>query len=222
MSAPPVLLLHGLATSSRRTWRETGWIDLLHDAGRSVIAPDLPGHGGAPASDDLELALAAHLPGEPCDAVGFSLGAQVLLSLAAEDATRFGRIVVAGVGQNLFRPDRDRAAMIRRAIAGDAEPDNPVAHHFAALAADADIDPEAVVAMLAQPRPALGPEELATIDLPVLVVLGDQDFAGPADPLVEALPRAELVTLPGVDHFATPKDFRFLDAALEFLDAVPA
>ncbi len=221
MSAPPVLLLHGLATSSRRTWRETGWIDLLQDAGRTVVAPDLPGHGGAPPTDDLEAAVAAHLPTQRCDAVGFSLGARILLTLAAREPSRFGRIVVAGVGENLFRDDRERAAMIRRAVVGDAEPDNPVAQHFAALAAEPDVDGEAVAAMLAQPRPALGPEELSAIELPVLVVLGDEDFAGPADRLVEALPRASLVTLPGVDHFATPKDFGFLDAALEFLDAVP-
>ncbi len=53
----------------------------------------------------------------------------------------------------------------------------------------------------------------------MFVVFGDRDFAGPADPLVDALPDAKLVTLPGVDHFATPKDFRFIDAALDFLGA---
>jgi hypothetical protein len=56
----------------------------------------------------------------------------------------------------------------------------------------------------------------------VLVVLGDRDFAGPADPLVQALPNATLVTLKGVDHLATPTDFGFIDATLEFLDALPA
>ena len=55
----------------------------------------------------------------------------------------------------------------------------------------------------------------------MLVVLGDRDFAGPADPLVEALPDATFRPLRGVDHFATPKDFGFLDAALGFLDAQP-
>jgi hypothetical protein len=52
--------------------------------------------------------------------------------------------------------------------------------------------------------------------------LGDRDFAGPADLLLDALPDGRLVTLRGADHFGTPKDFRFLDAALEFLEAVPA
>jgi len=69
--------------------------------------------------------------------------------------------------------------------------------------------------------PPITVEGLGRIALPVLVVLGDQDFAGPADPLVEALPDVRLVTLRGVDHFATPKDFGFLDAGLDFLDAQP-
>ncbi len=48
-------------------------------------------------------------------------------------------------------------------------------------------------------------------------MLGDRDFAGPADPLVAALPNAQLVSLHGADHFGTPKDFRFIEAALKFL-----
>jgi hypothetical protein len=51
----------------------------------------------------------------------------------------------------------------------------------------------------------------------VLVVLGDKDFVGPADELVEALPNVRFVPLRGCDHFGTPKDFRFIDAALSFL-----
>ena len=54
---------------------------------------------------------------------------------------------------------------------------------------------------------------------PVLVVLGDQDFVGPADQLVAALPDATYVELPRTDHAKTPKSFAFIDAALEFLRA---
>ena len=70
--------------------------------------------------------------------------------------------------------------------------------------------------LIARTRPT--DEGLARITCPVLVVLGDSDFAGPADPLLDRLPNAELVTLRGVDHFGTPKAFAFLDAALPFLD----
>ena len=53
------------------------------------------------------------------------------------------------------------------------------------------------------------------------MTLGDKDFAGPADRLVDALPYGSHVKLRGVDHFATPKDFLFIDETLKFLDAEP-
>ena len=65
----------------------------------------------------------------------------------------------------------------------------------------------ALAACLRRPNPvALTDELLARITNPVLVVLGDRDFAGPAEPLVDRLPDATLVMLRNVDHFSTPKD----------------
>jgi pimeloyl-ACP methyl ester carboxylesterase len=222
---PAVLLVHGLATSCARTWGDNGWLDLLTDVGRTVIGVDLLGHGTAPkphdpaAYDGLEQAVADQLPGEPVDAIGFSLGARVVLTLAAEDPSRFRRIVVAGVGANLFDRDPERGALIARAVAGDGNDGDAVASYFAGLASAPDVDRDALLALLQSPRPALTPERLAAVTGPVLVVLGDRDFAGPPDPLVDALPDARLVTLRGVDHFATPKQFGFIDAALDFLGA---
>jgi pimeloyl-ACP methyl ester carboxylesterase len=223
MRDEPVLLVHGFATSAARTWGDNGWIDLLGDAGRQVIAPDLLGHGEAAKPHDneaygaMESELASVLPGRPVDAVGFSLGARLVLTLAVEDPGRFARIVVAGVGANLFRTDA--SDVIGRAIEGGGDPANPVVQYFAGLAAQPGADRAALAACIRSPRPRLDPEALAKVTCPVLVVLGDRDFAGPADPLVEALPDATFVPLRNVDHFATPKDFRFMDAALDFLDA---
>ncbi|HET6952721.1 MAG TPA: alpha/beta fold hydrolase [Acidimicrobiales bacterium] len=223
MRDAPVLLVHGFATSAARTWGDNGWIDLLGDAGRTVIAPDLLGHGDAAKPHDpaaygaLEAEVAAVLPDRPVDAVGFSLGARVVLTLAAEDPGRFGRIVVAGVGANLFRDSG--SDLVARAIEGDGDPANPMAQYFAGLAAQPGADREALAACIRSPRPPLDAAVLGKVTCPVLVVLGDRDFAGPADPLVEALPDASFCPLRGVDHFATPKDFGFIDAALGFLDA---
>ncbi|MBI2705416.1 MAG: alpha/beta fold hydrolase [Actinobacteria bacterium] len=224
MSDPPVVLVHGFATSAARTWRDNGWIDLLEDAGREVFAPDLLGHGTAgkphdPAAyDDAEQLLYDALPDGPLDAVGFSLGAKTLLILASEHPERFGRLVVAGVGANLFRDDNTE--LIASALEGSAPPDDPVARYFLQLSAAPGSDPVALAAHLRRPGgPKLTDEGLARIEAPVLVVLGDRDFAGPADPLLDRLPNAKLVTLRGVDHFATPKHFGFIDAALDFLEA---
>lgn len=224
--APPVVLVHGFATSAERTWRDNGWIDLLGDMGRQVLAPDLLGHGtndkphDPEAYDHLEDDVLTRLPDEPVDAIGFSLGARVLLALASEHPERFHRIVVAGVGANLFRGDDPD--LIAQAILGEGPSDNPVGQYFRGLADDPDSDPQALVAYLRRTgHRSLTDEGLANVTLPVLVVLGDRDFAGPADPLVDKLPDARLVTLPGVDHFATPKQFGFMDAAFEFLGLEP-
>jgi pimeloyl-ACP methyl ester carboxylesterase len=217
------VLVHGFATSADRTWRDNGWIDLLTDSGREVVAPDLLGHGHAPkphdpaAYDELEAHLLEALPEGPVDGIGFSLGARVLLTLAAERPDRFDRLVLAGVGANLFRDDDPE--LIARAILGEGDPANPVAQYFRGLASAPDADAHALVAYLRRPgHHPLTDEALARITCPVLVVLGDQDFAGPADPLIDRLPDARLLSLKGVDHFATPKSFAFIDATLEFLD----
>lgn len=225
-AAPPVLLLHGFGTSAARTWGENGWIDILGDTGRTVIAPDLLGHGSSPkphepeAYAELGPRIAAELPadGSPVDAVAFSLGARILLGLAVEDPSRFRRIVVAGAGANLLR-DGSESNLIQRALRGEVDRTNPVARYFAALADDPESDPLALAALLDLHQGPLKVEDLATVTCPVLVVIGENDFAGPGDPLAEAFPDARLVVLPRVDHFATPKDFGFMDAALDFLGA---
>jgi pimeloyl-ACP methyl ester carboxylesterase len=220
---PPVVLVHGIATSSARTWGDNGWLDLLADAGRTAIALDQMGHGSAPRPTDpadydrLEEELLERFPDEPVDAIGFSLGARTLLTLASAHPERFHSLVVAGVGANLFRPSGEMGAIVG---AFDGSVEDPTMRYFSALAEAPDQDRDALAALVRRPDPVpLTEEGLARISCPVLVVIGDEDFAGPADPLVERLPHARLVVLRNVDHFATPKDFGFIDAALEFLGA---
>jgi pimeloyl-ACP methyl ester carboxylesterase len=225
--APPVILLHGFGTSGRTTWSDNGWVDLLTDMGREAITIDLLGHGEAPkphdpeAYDELESQVLAQLPEEPVQGIGFSLGGRVLLTLAGLHPDRFERIIVAGIGANLFR-DEDPDALATL-LESDAPPtDHPMGRYFQQLARGEGADPKALAAYLRRPHPTPVTDELlANITCPVLVVMGTEDFAGPADPLVERLPDVEVVELPRVDHFATPKSMAFLDAALEFLDAVP-
>jgi pimeloyl-ACP methyl ester carboxylesterase len=219
----PVVLLHGFATSSARTWGENGWLDLLADAGRETVPIDLLGHGTAekphdPAAyADLEGFVADRLPDRPVDAIGFSMGARLLLGLAVDQPGRFRRIVTLGVGRNLF--ESSGSEVIVRALEAGGDPTNPMAAYFARLAAHPDADRQALIACLRAPLRLLTPEECARVTVPVLVVIGERDFTGPGDPLAAALPDARLVVLPGADHFSTPKDFGAIDATLRFLDA---
>jgi pimeloyl-ACP methyl ester carboxylesterase len=220
----PVLLVHGFASSFERNWREPGWVDLLEEEGRKVIGVDLLGHGDAakpldPAAyGSLESCVIDALPtDQPVDAIGFSLGGQLILRAASLDPSRFRRIVVGGVGDNAFSAGdpAPAARAIEQGRPGDA--DHPAAGAFARFAQAPGNDPAALAACLRRPSRPMTEEELGRVTVPVLAVLGDKDFAGPADRLIGSLPEARLVSLSGADHFGTPKDFRFIDAALEFI-----
>jgi pimeloyl-ACP methyl ester carboxylesterase len=227
----PVVLVHGWGGSFASTWERSGFTALLADAGRDVIGVDLLGHGTAPkphdpaAYIDLSTRIVDALPGIPVDAVGFSLGALTLLRTAIAAPERFHRLVLAGVGRNVFERDDAATARILAAIEGTADvaADDNLARLFGQYATIEGNDALALAAVLRRPDPdPITPADLARVACPVLVVLGDHDFAQPADTLVTALPDARYVELRNTDHFATPESFAFIDAVLGFLDAVPA
>jgi pimeloyl-ACP methyl ester carboxylesterase len=224
----PVLLVHGWGSTFERTWVATGVSALLEDAGRSVIGVDLLGHGTAPkphesaAYAELTTRLLEAIADErTVDAVGFSLGALTVLQLASREPARFGRLVVAGIGDRVFDRDVEDTRRIVAGVRGEAPDGDVHAHAFRHYAEQPGNDPEALAAVLERPVEPLSEAQLAAITCPVLVALGDRDFAGPGDRLVAALPDARLVMLRNTDHFATPESFAFIDAMLGFLDAVP-
>ena len=193
-----------------------------------MIGVDLLGHGDAPkphdpdAYADMTARIAEALPAEPVDVVGFSMGAITTLRLAIEQPERFRRIVLAGIGRTSSSATRsaiDRSSPASRARRRPTTTSPGCSGSTPRSRATTACRLAAV--MQAPGRGAFTKDELATVTCPVLVVIGDRDFAGPADQLVDALPDARGVTLRNVDHFATPESFGFIDAVLEFLDAVP-
>ena len=226
--APPVVLVHGWGGSFESTWQANGFTELLREAGRTVVGVDLLGHGSAPkphdpaAYNDLTTRVVDACPQDGAvDAIGFSLGAITLLRLAMAEPQRFNRLVVAGIGGSLFATDDTRNLRIIAALEGHGDPDDNLARMFVQYAGQPGNDIAALTAVMKRGRSPILPEMLSAVTCPTLVVVGDRDFAGPGQPLVDALPNATLRTLRNVDHFATPESFGFIDAALEFLDAVP-
>ncbi len=228
----PVVLVHGWGGSFATTWEQSGFTLLLADAGRPVVGVDLLGHGDAPkphdpeAYADLTERLADAIQDGPVDAVGFSLGALTLLRAAIARPDRFRRLVLAGIGRNVFERDDEMTRRIVAAIEGDqsvmSAADDNRARLFAQYAHRPGNDPVALAAVMR--RPEGGPitdAQLAAVTCPVLIAVGDHDFVFPADRLVDALPDARLAVLRRTDHFATPESFAFIDATLEFLDALP-
>jgi pimeloyl-ACP methyl ester carboxylesterase len=209
VSNPAVLLIHGVGSSFDHNWRATGWIDLLESEGREVRGVQLPGHGPQSqfaAADTAPDRILAATGGSAVDAVGFSAGGHALLRAASQHPGAFRRIAVLGVG-NPAPHTADGGAEIAAGLESDVEPTADVPRIIRRLVASAGNDRFEVAKFLRTPAPRLSLDDLAKIEIPVLVVIGDQDFAGPADQLAAALPQGELITLAGVDHFATPSNF---------------
>lgn len=229
-----VMLVHGWGGSFEATWQRNGFTALLEDAGKEIIGVDMLGHGTAPkphepeAYDDLPERLIDALPddGQQVAAIGFSLGAMTLIRTAMRHPERFERLVLAGIGRNIFDRDHSGAQLISEgldALIAGADPASldQSARLFAQYAQQPGNDLEALAAIMRRPSGVeITREALGSITCPVLVVIGADDFAAPGDELADAFPNGRCVTLPKTDHFATTESFGFFDAALEFVGAL--
>ena len=221
----PVVLLHGCGGTAHATFEATGMIGALKRAGRKPIALTLPGHGPTPrlrnAADFADLAgtVARELPAGRFDAVGYSLGAKILLELAFRMPARIGRMVLGAVGDNVFAPETVAEAAAR-ALDEGVTPDTPPAVLAFLKTWDPTRNHAAVVAAVLRrsPNPVFSEVRLRAITTPILLVNGDADPATRvSDRLRASLPNVRLTMLPGVDHFGLTKQPEFVHAAVDFL-----
>ncbi|TQC50147.1 alpha/beta fold hydrolase [Rhodococcus sp. WS4] len=222
--APPVVLVHGWGSTCERTWGGSDLERNLEQDGRRIIRVDLLGHGTSRAPHDrAEYAhmadeLAAHLPADTVvDGVGFSLGGKLLLQLACAQPQRFRRLVIAGVGDNLLRPEN--GAAVAQSLHEGITDDTPAAlRPVLAEALASGNDRHALAAAIQRPPSLLASEQLRTIGAQVLLVVGDLDvIAGAADQVSAAIPHLAGIVLEGVDHVSTPQEPRLQAAAAQFL-----
>lgn len=223
---PPVVLLHGWGGSFDAIWRESGWRDRLAAQGRRVIEVDLPGHGRSAASPhpadyaDLATSLRARLPQSlRFDAIGYSLGAKLALELCIREPQLCRRLVIAGLGANVFAAEKAAGVMAEALEHGVSAATPPTVAALVRYGLSAGNAALALAAVLRRPpNPVITPERLRAVRCPVLAVVGDQDaIALPLEPLLAAIPQAKAVVLPGVDHLALTSQPAFMDAALQFL-----
>jgi len=227
MAKEPLVLLHGWGGSYRTTWKAPGIDQIFGDTGHPVDGIDLLGHGTADkphdpdAYSDLPGYLLDRLPSEPVIVVAFSLGALTTLRAALRKPERFAGIVLAGIGNGVFEPHKpEETARILAGVEGTAPADDNIARLFGQYARQGDNDMHALAAVLRRkPADVIQPADLGAIGCPVLVCIGERDFAAPADRLADAFVHGRLASLPRTDHFATPGSFDFIDAVVDWLVA---
>ena len=240
---PPVLAVHGFGSDAEHTWGSTGHLRALTVAGRTVIAPDLLGHGRSdkphdPAAyslsglvDDLA-AVVDRLGVAEVDVIGYSLGARLAIALAGPGldsaaptsrAVAVRRLVLGGYdARQLF--DGISEATFRLALAdpdalaGADEQTRRIARIAFALPHNDLVALAAVVRAL--PATQAAPlEEAGLPTVPTLVVAGDADpLAAGAHRLADALPAGEFLGIAGRDHVSTLTSGVFRRSVVEFLD----
>ena len=125
-SGPPLVVLHGFT----QTGRLLGSFGERLGSSHTLVAVDLPGHGGSdavradlPATADLVSESVRAIVGDgPCDLLGYSLGARVALHVATRTDLAVGRVVFIGVTGGIEDPaERQRRRQSDEAMADELE-----------------------------------------------------------------------------------------------------
>lgn len=229
----PVLLIHGFASNIATNWRHTGWIEALAGAGYRVVALDNRGHGlseklydtevyGAPLMAEDARRLLDHLEIEQAHVMGYSMGARISAFLSMAHQPRVQSVVFAGLGINMVR-GVGGSGPIAKALEADHIDDvvNDTARSFRAFAEQTGADLQALAACIRSSREKITGEALAAVTRPVLVAVGTEDvIAGPAAPLAELMPNAQVLDIPRRDHMRAVGDPAYKDGVLSFLSDV--
>jgi pimeloyl-ACP methyl ester carboxylesterase len=230
---PPILLIHGFASTLRRNWRETGWFEALVAAGYRVIAYDQRGHGVSDkrydaadyAPDRLAADALAVLDAAGAGRaalIGYSMGARIALEVAIAAPARVDGLVLSGMGTS-FRdfggPEHDRESIARALEADDPREFPASARFYRTFAEQSRADRRALAACWRRPIRVLDSQALAAVATPTLFVVGDRDaVAGDPEPLARAMKQARVVRLAGKDHMSAVGAKAHRTAVLEFLE----
>jgi 3-oxoadipate enol-lactonase len=240
----PLVLLHSLLADGGSFARVVGTLSREF----RVIVPDLPGFGGstpveggvAAVADRMVAALRALLGHTQPTLLGNGYGGFVALTMAIRHPGFAARLVVADSGAAFSEPGRAAFRGMSRAVVANglaAVTDTAMRRLFAPdfQAANPELMAERRAAFL---RTDIGTfhmacealaeldirEDVRSLNLPALVLVGEQDEATPppmAHELAALLPHASLTVLPGCAHVPQLQDpERFLAAIHPFISGV--
>jgi len=225
----PVVLLHGLFSTSDTNWTKYGHAKQLADAGFRAILPDLRGHGQSAAPHDAAAyppdvlaqdaaALVAHLGLSDYDLGGYSLGGRTTMRCLVRGMTP-RRAVIAGMGLSGIVEAGTRTEWFLNVIT-NADSFERGSHGWTAaqFMRTNKIDGEAVAHVL-RSQIVTTAAEVAAINTSVLVLCGADDRDnGSAPDLAAALPHGTYVEMPGT-HMSSVVGPAMGAAIVEYLSA---
>ncbi|PQZ92167.1 alpha/beta hydrolase [Arthrobacter sp. MYb227] len=238
----PVVLLHGFASSSDLNWVKSGWIRALTEAGRKVLAVDLPGHGTSPAPEDLDAYTPSRMRADllqllmdqgitPCkdgdpnsgvDVVGYSLGARLAWEFGGTQPQLVNRLVLGGPASIDPLAAFDLEAAQQFLADGSSVADESTADLLRMAQTVESNDMFSLMSMIqAIKTEPFAPEQMIPT-MPALLVAGDGDSLATTMPrLTELLDtrntKRAILWLPGRDHANAVTSREFKNAAVEFL-----
>jgi pimeloyl-ACP methyl ester carboxylesterase len=225
----PLVLLHGFISTSELNWVRWGTAELIAARGHRVVLLDHRAHGDSEAPRDPAayppdvlvddaLAFVEHLGvADDYDLGGYSLGGRTTVRMLVRGA-RPRKAVVAGMGlDGVLDVHRSNAKFARIfANLGTFERKSPEWLVEAFLHQNGG-DPEALMLAL-RSSVDTSPEELAAIEVPTLVVVGEDDVEHTsADKLAEVLPKGRFATVTG-NHMSAGTQPDLAEAIADFLD----
>lgn len=213
----PVVLLHGLFSSSEMNWIKWGHAQRLADAGFEAIMLDFRVHGQSESPTNPAAypenalvrdvsSLIDHLGLEDYDLCGFSLGARTSLHAVGNGVLQPHRLVVAGMGVAGVADWNRRSAFFKRVIDefDTIKPGDP-AYFSRQFLKSQGVD-RVAARLLLDTMTDLDTAKLANVTMPTLVVCGDEDQDnGSARDLADLLPDAIYVEVPGTHLISATK-----------------
>jgi pimeloyl-ACP methyl ester carboxylesterase len=230
-----VVLAHGFATNRAENWRRLGWYAAFERKGYRTVALDLRGHGESDKPHDPAayaraamagdiVALLDHLDLRRVDLMGYSMGAQLSLAVAAARGERIANLILGGVGARMLDDDpRPFGGAMTMAEAMRAEDPSTITDRtlkgFRQFAENQGEDRLALAACGEGRGERVDRADFARLTMPVLVVSGARDeIAGDPQTLADAIPGARAVSLPACDHFSAIPHALFKAAVFDFLE----